>query len=105
MLNGQKRWIGNATFADVIIIWARSSETQQARCCCLRCCVILQMVISCCVHPASSSLPKLNCILGAGECFHCEEGHAGPAHVQDREQDCAAVRAERRHLSGQLLRA
>lgn len=29
MLNGRKRWIGNATFADVIVIWARSSETNQ----------------------------------------------------------------------------
>lgn len=29
MLNGQKRWIGNATFADIIVIWARSSETKQ----------------------------------------------------------------------------
>ena len=24
-LNGRKRWIGNATFADVVIVWARSS--------------------------------------------------------------------------------
>ena len=31
MLNGRKRWIGNATFADIIVIWARSSETKQAR--------------------------------------------------------------------------
>ena len=23
MLNGQKRWIGNASFADVVVIWAR----------------------------------------------------------------------------------
>ena len=30
MLNGRKRWIGNATFADIIVIWARSSETKQA---------------------------------------------------------------------------
>ncbi len=29
VLNGRKRWIGNATFADVIVIWARNSETQQ----------------------------------------------------------------------------
>ena len=29
MLNGQKRWIGNATFADVIVIWARSSVSKQ----------------------------------------------------------------------------
>lgn len=25
ILNGQKKWIGNATFADVIVIWARDS--------------------------------------------------------------------------------
>ena len=31
MLNGQKRWIGNATFADVICIWARNLDTKQAR--------------------------------------------------------------------------
>ena len=31
VLNGRKRWIGNATFADVIVIWARSSETKQVR--------------------------------------------------------------------------
>jgi glutaryl-CoA dehydrogenase len=29
LLNGAKRWIGNATFADVIIIWARNEETDQ----------------------------------------------------------------------------
>ena len=28
-LNGAKRWIGNATFADYTVIWARSSETNQ----------------------------------------------------------------------------
>eukprot|EP00892_Ulva_mutabilis_P008528 jgi/Ulvmu1/6047/UM027_0024.1 len=26
-LNGQKRWIGNATFADVIIVWARDTRS------------------------------------------------------------------------------
>ena len=31
VLNGQKRWIGNATFADVICIWARNLDTKQAR--------------------------------------------------------------------------
>lgn len=30
VLHGRKRWIGNATFADIIVIWARSSETKQA---------------------------------------------------------------------------
>ena len=29
VLNGRKRWIGNATFADVAVIWARNSETSQ----------------------------------------------------------------------------
>eukprot|EP00891_Asterochloris_glomerata_P004595 jgi/Astpho2/4595/Aster-00172 len=28
-LNGLKRWIGNATFADVVVIWARNLETKQ----------------------------------------------------------------------------
>jgi len=26
VINGSKRWIGNATFADYIIIWARNEE-------------------------------------------------------------------------------
>ncbi|GAB4822041.1 hypothetical protein N2152v2_009087 [Parachlorella kessleri] len=29
VLNGRKRWIGNATWADVIVVWARSSEDGQ----------------------------------------------------------------------------
>ena len=28
-LNGFKRWIGNATFADYVVIWARNNETHQ----------------------------------------------------------------------------
>jgi glutaryl-CoA dehydrogenase len=31
ILNGQKKWIGNATFADVIIIWARDEADQQVK--------------------------------------------------------------------------
>lgn len=31
ILNGQKKWIGNATFADVIIIWANDEETNQVK--------------------------------------------------------------------------
>lgn len=27
VLNGEKRWIGNATFADVVIIWAKDTKT------------------------------------------------------------------------------
>jgi glutaryl-CoA dehydrogenase len=27
VLNGAKRWIGNATFADLIVVWARDEET------------------------------------------------------------------------------
>jgi hypothetical protein len=30
-LDGQKRWIGNGTWADVVVVWARNSETGQVR--------------------------------------------------------------------------
>lgn len=30
-LNGSKRWIGNATFADVIVIWARDTADDQVK--------------------------------------------------------------------------
>lgn len=30
-LNGQKKWIGNATFADIVIIWARDVADQQIK--------------------------------------------------------------------------
>ena len=31
VLNGQKKWIGNATFADVIIIWARDVDEGEVK--------------------------------------------------------------------------
>ena len=31
LLDGQKKWIGNATFADYVIIWARSLEDGQVK--------------------------------------------------------------------------
>jgi glutaryl-CoA dehydrogenase len=31
VLDGQKKWIGNATFADYVIIWARSTEDGQVK--------------------------------------------------------------------------
>ncbi len=31
ILNGQKKWIGNATFADYVIIWARDTEDNQVK--------------------------------------------------------------------------
>jgi glutaryl-CoA dehydrogenase len=31
VLNGQKRWIGNATFADLTVIWARDAEDNQVK--------------------------------------------------------------------------
>lgn len=31
ILNGQKKWIGNATFADLIIIWARDVDDDQVK--------------------------------------------------------------------------
>lgn len=31
VLNGQKKWIGNSTFADINVIWARDVESNQAK--------------------------------------------------------------------------
>ncbi len=31
VLNGQKKWIGNATFADVIVIWARDVDDGEVK--------------------------------------------------------------------------
>ena len=31
VLSGQKKWIGNATFADYVVIWARSAEDGQVK--------------------------------------------------------------------------
>ena len=31
VLNGQKKWVGNATWADVSIIWARDSKVQEIK--------------------------------------------------------------------------
>ena len=31
VLDGDKRWIGNATFADIVVIWARDLETNEVR--------------------------------------------------------------------------
>ena len=31
VLNGQKRWIGNASFADIIVIWARDVADNQVK--------------------------------------------------------------------------
>lgn len=33
MLNGYKRWIGNGTWADVCIMWARNNQDGQVRVC------------------------------------------------------------------------
>jgi len=31
VLNGQKKWIGNATFADLVVIWARDLDSNQVK--------------------------------------------------------------------------
>ncbi|EGG25144.1 putative acyl-CoA oxidase [Cavenderia fasciculata] len=31
ILNGEKRWIGNAPFADIIIVWARDTESKKIK--------------------------------------------------------------------------
>ncbi len=28
-MNGQKRWIGNATFADIAVVFARNTQTNE----------------------------------------------------------------------------
>ena len=31
MINGAKRWIGNGTLADVVVLWARDAEDMQVK--------------------------------------------------------------------------
>ncbi|MGB7784496.1 MAG: acyl-CoA dehydrogenase family protein [Salinimicrobium sp.] len=31
VINGEKKWIGNATFADVVVIWARDEDSNQVK--------------------------------------------------------------------------
>ena len=31
IINGEKKWIGNATFADVVVIWARDEDDQKVK--------------------------------------------------------------------------
>jgi glutaryl-CoA dehydrogenase len=31
VLNGQKKWIGNATFADIVVVWARDTADSQVK--------------------------------------------------------------------------
>ncbi len=31
LLNGQKKWIGNATFADVVVLWAQDTEDHEVK--------------------------------------------------------------------------
>ncbi|GJG85845.1 glutaryl-CoA dehydrogenase [Gemmatimonadetes bacterium T265] len=31
VLNGQKKWIGNATFGDVVVVWARDEDSRQVK--------------------------------------------------------------------------
>ncbi len=31
VLNGQKKWIGNATFGDVVVVWARDEDSQKVK--------------------------------------------------------------------------
>lgn len=28
-MNGRKRWVGNATFADIVVVWARNMDTKE----------------------------------------------------------------------------
>ena len=31
MLNGAKRWIGNASIADVVVVWARDVDDERVK--------------------------------------------------------------------------
>ena len=31
MLNGEKKWIGNASFADLVVIWARDEDDGEVK--------------------------------------------------------------------------
>ncbi len=64
ILDGAKRWIGNATFADLVVVWARDVETRHV----------------------------LGFVVEKDARIHGDE---------DREQDGAADRAERRHRARQ----
>ena len=74
VLNGRKRWIGNATFADVICIWARNLDTHQA--CptgsCWRCaCIMLH-----CLGERPCITKKLGDVLQVN-CFIVRKGAKG----------------------------
>ena len=77
-LNGCKRWIGNATFADWVVIWARNNETNQVNAfvvqkgtkgfktskienkISLRCVQNADIVMNKCFVPDSARLPGVN---------------------------------------------
>lgn len=77
-LNGCKRWIGNATFADWVVIWARNNETNQVNAfvvkkgakgfktskienkIALRCVQNADIVMTNCFVPDSARLPGVN---------------------------------------------
>ncbi|KAF5832892.1 acyl-CoA dehydrogenase/oxidase [Dunaliella salina] len=78
LLDGQKRWIGNGTFADITVVWARSSESGQVNAfivrkgtpgfkatkienkIALRCVQNADMVFERCFVPDSARLPGVN---------------------------------------------
>jgi alkylation response protein AidB-like acyl-CoA dehydrogenase len=45
MLDGAKRWIGNGTWADVVVVWARNSETRQVCVPRLVCAVVVHVLL------------------------------------------------------------
>lgn len=77
-INGQKRWIGNGTWADVALVWARSGESGQVNCfivrkgnpgmrtakienkISLRCVQNADMTFEDCFVPDSARLPGVN---------------------------------------------
>ncbi len=98
VLDGAKRWIGNGTWADVVVVWARNSETKQVGSRTVRTCRRGRSRAICCrsnqlkVHGhVSWCVCVCVCVLYAGKCVHCPQGHARVQGHQDREQDSAAM--------------
>lgn len=120
MLDGHKRWIGNGTWADVVCVWARNSETNQVGGGCASGCRMQDagcmpptwkhpMLCAAgaaawlahwlpvpCVMADCAACMKRPCSLEkwpAGQRVHRAQGHTGVQGHQDRKQDCAALRA------------
>jgi hypothetical protein len=67
LLDGQKRWIGNGTWADVVVVFARSSVDNQVGRLCTRCslaagcCLQQSWLRVCCCKQCTRKCTRLLC--------------------------------------------